>query len=162
MDVLRHTFRPEFLNRVDETLVFKSLGKGEIERIVEIQLRDLRTRLAERKLLLEVSPEAKAMLAEVTESTWGGRKELAGPAGIIDYVSLIWIAIERSKTAREAIRTMASQVEEHGYASTGESFSISDPNEVWLMEMIGPCASARPGYGACSAAPRPRCASRST
>jgi dipeptidase len=73
----------------------------------------------------------------ITESTWGGRSELAGPAGIIDYGSLIWIALERSKTAREAVRTMAGIVDEHGYASTGESFSISDPNEVWLMEMIG-------------------------
>jgi ATP-dependent Clp protease ATP-binding subunit ClpB len=64
MDVLRHTFRPEFLNRVDETVIFKSLGKGEIEKIVEIQLKDLRKRLAERKLQLEVTPEAKAVLAE--------------------------------------------------------------------------------------------------
>jgi ATP-dependent Clp protease ATP-binding subunit ClpB len=64
MDVLRHTFRPEFLNRVDETVIFKSLGKEEIEKIVEIQLKDLRKRLAERKLRLEVTPEAKAMLAE--------------------------------------------------------------------------------------------------
>ena len=64
MDVLRHTFRPEFLNRVDETVIFKSLGKEEIEKIVEIQLKDLRRRLAERKLQLEVTPEAKAMLAE--------------------------------------------------------------------------------------------------
>jgi ATP-dependent Clp protease ATP-binding subunit ClpB len=64
MDVLRHTFRPEFLNRIDETVIFKSLGKAQIEKIVEIQLRDLRKRLAERKLQLEVSPEAKALLAE--------------------------------------------------------------------------------------------------
>jgi ATP-dependent Clp protease ATP-binding subunit ClpB len=64
MDVLRHTFRPEFLNRVDETVIFKSLGKDEIEKIVLIQLKDLRKRLAERKLQLEVTPEAKAMLAE--------------------------------------------------------------------------------------------------
>jgi len=64
MDVLRHTFRPEFLNRVDETVVFKSLGRGEIEKIVDIQLKDLRRRLAERKLHLEVTPEAKALLAE--------------------------------------------------------------------------------------------------
>jgi ATP-dependent Clp protease ATP-binding subunit ClpB len=64
MDVLRHTFKPEFLNRIDETVVFHSLGKGEIERIVEIQLKDLRKRLAERKLQLEVTPEAKALLAE--------------------------------------------------------------------------------------------------
>jgi ATP-dependent Clp protease ATP-binding subunit ClpB len=64
MDVLRHTFRPEFLNRVDETVVFKSLGKEEIARIVDIQLKDLRRRLAERKIHLEVTPEAKAQLAE--------------------------------------------------------------------------------------------------
>jgi ATP-dependent Clp protease ATP-binding subunit ClpB len=64
MDVLRHTFRPEFLNRVDETVIFKSLGREELEKIVEIQLRDLRRRLAERKLQLEVAPEAKKMLAE--------------------------------------------------------------------------------------------------
>jgi dipeptidase len=73
----------------------------------------------------------------IAETTWGGRKELAGPAGILDYGSLIWIALERSKTAREAILTMASLVEAHGYASTGESFSISDPEEVWLMEIVG-------------------------
>jgi ATP-dependent Clp protease ATP-binding subunit ClpB len=64
MDVLRHTFKPEFLNRIDETVVFHSLGKPELERIVEIQLKDLRKRLAERKLQLEVTKEAKAMLAE--------------------------------------------------------------------------------------------------
>ena len=64
MDVLRHTFKPEFLNRIDETVVFHSLGKGEIERIVDIQLKDLRKRLAERKLQLEVTAEAKALLAE--------------------------------------------------------------------------------------------------
>jgi ATP-dependent Clp protease ATP-binding subunit ClpA len=64
MDVLRHTFKPEFLNRIDETVVFHALGKSELERIVEIQLKDLRKRLAERKLQLEVTPEAKAMLAE--------------------------------------------------------------------------------------------------
>jgi ATP-dependent Clp protease ATP-binding subunit ClpB len=64
MDVLRHTFRPEFLNRVDETVIFKSLGREEIEKIVDIQLKDLRRRLAERKLQLEVTPEARKMLAE--------------------------------------------------------------------------------------------------
>jgi ATP-dependent Clp protease ATP-binding subunit ClpB len=64
MDVLRHTFKPEFLNRIDETVIFHSLGKAEIERIVEIQLKDLRKRLAERKLQLEVKSEAKALLAE--------------------------------------------------------------------------------------------------
>jgi ATP-dependent Clp protease ATP-binding subunit ClpB len=64
MDVLRHTFRPEFLNRIDETVVFHALGKAELEHIVEIQLKDLRARLAERKLSLDVTKEAKAILAE--------------------------------------------------------------------------------------------------
>ena len=73
----------------------------------------------------------------IGESTWGGRKELEAPAGIIDYGSLIYIALERAKTAREAIQVMTSLVAEHGYASTGESFSIADPKETWLLEMIG-------------------------
>lgn len=73
----------------------------------------------------------------IAESTFGGRKELEGPAGIIDYGSLIYIALERARSAREAIRVMTELVTEYGYASTGESFSIVDPKEAWLMEMIG-------------------------
>jgi dipeptidase len=73
----------------------------------------------------------------IGETTFTGRKELEGPAGIVDYGSLMYIALERAKTAREAISVMTSLVEEFGYASTGESFSISDPNEVWILEMIG-------------------------
>jgi dipeptidase len=73
----------------------------------------------------------------IGESTFGGRKELEEPAGIIDYGSLIYIALERAKTAREAIQVMTQLVAEHGYASSGESFSIADPKEVWLLEMIG-------------------------
>jgi ATP-dependent Clp protease ATP-binding subunit ClpB len=64
MDLLRHTFRPEFLNRIDEIVIFKSLGREQLEKIVDIQLKDLRKRLAERKLQLEVTPEAKVLLAE--------------------------------------------------------------------------------------------------
>jgi dipeptidase len=73
----------------------------------------------------------------IGESTFTGREELEGPAGIIDYGSLIYIALERAKTAREAIQVMTSLVAEHGYASTGETFSIADPKEAWLLEMIG-------------------------
>lgn len=73
----------------------------------------------------------------IGETTFGGREELSEPAGIIDYGSLMYIALERAKTAREAIQVMTSLVAEYGYASTGESFSIADPNEVWLLEMIG-------------------------
>ena len=73
----------------------------------------------------------------ITETTFGGRSELEDPKGIIDYVSLMTIALQRSKTAREAIQVMTSLVQEYGYASEGESFSIADPNEVWILEMIG-------------------------
>ncbi len=73
----------------------------------------------------------------ISESTFTGRKELEGPAGIVDYGSLIYIALERAKTAREAIKVMTDLVAEYGYASTGESFSIADPKEVWILEMIG-------------------------
>ena len=73
----------------------------------------------------------------ITETTFGGREELVDPKGVIDYVSLMAIALQRSKTAREAIAVMTSLVQKYGYASGGESFSIADPNEVWILEMIG-------------------------
>ncbi len=73
----------------------------------------------------------------VCETTFGGREELADSTGIIDYGSLIYIALERSKTAREAIDVMTSLVAKYGYYSEGETFSIADKNEVWVMEMMG-------------------------
>ena len=72
----------------------------------------------------------------IGETTWGGRPELEIGEGI-DYGSLIYIALERCKTAREAIKCMTDLVAEYGYASSGETFSIADPNEVWMMELIG-------------------------
>lgn len=73
----------------------------------------------------------------ITESTFGGREELHGTEGIMDYGSLIYIALQRSATAREAIKVMTGLVDKYGYKSTGESFTIADKNEVWVMEMIG-------------------------
>ena len=73
----------------------------------------------------------------ISESTWGGRPELGAANGIIDYGSLIYIALERAKTAREAIKVMTGLVADYGYASSGESFSIADPDEIWIMELIG-------------------------
>ncbi len=72
----------------------------------------------------------------ITESTWGGREELAG-TGIIDYGSLIYITLERAKTAREALKIMTDLIDKYGYASSGESFSIADPDEAWILELIG-------------------------
>lgn len=74
----------------------------------------------------------------ISETTFGGRKELQQQEGaIIDYGSLIYMTLQRAKTAREAIAIMTDLVARYGYASGGESFSLSDPNEVWIMEMIG-------------------------
>ena len=72
----------------------------------------------------------------IGETTFGGREELVDPNGIVDYGSLMFIALERSTSAREAIKIMADLVEEYGYGSDGESFSISDANEVWYMEIM--------------------------
>lgn len=73
----------------------------------------------------------------IGETTFGGREELRDKSGILDYGSLMFIALQRAKTAREAIKVITELVAEYGYCSTGESMSIADPNEVWLFEIIG-------------------------
>lgn len=73
----------------------------------------------------------------IGETTFGGRPELVDTLGVIDYGSLIYIGLQRSRSAREAIQVMTGLVKEYGYYSSGESFTIADPNEVWIMEMIG-------------------------
>ena len=73
----------------------------------------------------------------IGETTFGGRPELVDTTGIIDYGSLIYLGLQRSRNAREAIKVMTELVQEYGYYSSGESFTIADPNEIWIMEMIG-------------------------
>ena len=73
----------------------------------------------------------------ITETTWGGLSQLEDPNGKIDYGSLIYITLQRAKTAREAIATIVELANTYGYASSGESFSIADANEAWIMELIG-------------------------
>lgn len=73
----------------------------------------------------------------IGETTYGGREELVDTTGIMDYGSLIYTTLQRAKTAREAIQIIAALVEEYGYYSSGESFSISDKNEAWIFEIIG-------------------------
>ena len=69
----------------------------------------------------------------IGETTYGGRSELVDTTGIVDYGSLIYIALQRSKSAREAIKIMAELMANHGYYSSGESFSVADANEVWIF-----------------------------
>ena len=79
----------------------------------------------------------------IGETTWGGREEQADPNGIMDYGSLIYIALQRASTAREAIDVIVSLANEYGYPSEGESFSIADPQEAWVMDLVGKGESNR-------------------
>ena len=73
----------------------------------------------------------------IGETTFGGREEMVDTTGIIDYGSLMYLGLQRAKTAREAITIMTTLVEKYGYCSEGETFTICDPNEAWIMEMMG-------------------------
>ena len=79
----------------------------------------------------------------IGETTYGGREEMVDSTGILDYGSLIYVTLQRAKTAREAISVMTSLVEKYGYNSEGEAFSICDPNEAWIMEMQGTGAGSK-------------------
>jgi len=93
-------------------------------------------RIAQAPITYSVVGNMNEHQVAVGETTYGGRKELHG-SGLVDYGSLMFIALQRSKTAREAITVIDEIVKEYGYASSGESLSISDPDEVWIMEIIG-------------------------
>jgi dipeptidase len=73
----------------------------------------------------------------IGETTFGGRHELVDTTSLIDYGSMMYLALQRAKTAREAIKVMDQLMQTYGYCSSGESFSVADPNEVWIMEVIG-------------------------
>lgn len=73
----------------------------------------------------------------IAETTWGGRGEQADENGIMDYGSLIYVTLQRARTAREAIRTIVELANEYGYPSEGETFSIADPQEAWVMDLVG-------------------------
>ena len=73
----------------------------------------------------------------IAETTWGGREGLSDPAGIMDYGSLIYVTLQRAKTAREAIETIVGLADTYGYPSSGETFSIADTEEAWIMDLVG-------------------------
>ena len=110
---------------------------GEMRRVVDWDEGKYRGEIEQVAHTYNVVGNMNENQVSVTESTFGGRNECVDPNGIIDYGSLIYIALERSKTAREAIKVMTDLVAKYGYCSGGESFSIADPNEIWIMEMVG-------------------------
>lgn len=110
---------------------------GTMRRIVDGDTNHYQGEIPEAPVTYSVMGNINEHQLSIMETTFGGREELVDPKGIIDYVSLMALGMQRAKTAREAIQVMADLVQQYGYASEGESFSIADPNEVWIMEMIG-------------------------
>lgn len=111
--------------------------KGEMRKIFDWDTGKYHGEIPEAPITYNVIGNINEYQLSIAETTYGGREEMVDTTGIIDYGSLIYIALQRSKTAREAISVMTSLVEKYGYCSEGETFSICDPNEAWIMEMMG-------------------------
>ncbi|MBQ0064085.1 MAG: C69 family dipeptidase [Prevotella sp.] len=116
---------------------------GEMRQIYEWDTNKYLGEIPQAPVTYNVIGQMNANQVSITETTFGGREELADSTGLIDYGSLIYIALERSKTAREAIDIMTRLAEKYGYYSEGETFSICDKNEAWLLEMMGKGAGGK-------------------
>ena len=110
---------------------------GEMRRIIDRDSKEYHGEIPEAPVTYSVIGNINEWQVTIGETTYGGRKELKDSTGLIDYGSLMDLALQRAKTAREAIQVMTSLAEKYGYCSTGEVFSICDPNEAWIMEMVG-------------------------
>lgn len=117
-------------------------AKGEMRKVIDWDTREYHGEIPEAAETYNVIGNINEWQVTIGETTYGGREEMVDTTGILDYGSLIYIALQRSRTAREAIQVMTSLVETYGYNSEGETFTICDPNEAWIMEMMG-CASDR-------------------
>lgn len=111
--------------------------KGEMRKIVNWDTKEYQGEIPEAPVTYNVIGNINEYQVTIGETTYGGREEMVDSTGIIDYGSLIYIALQRSKTAREAIKVMTTLAETYGYNSEGETFTICDPNEAWIMEMMG-------------------------
>jgi dipeptidase len=111
--------------------------KGEMRLIYDWDTRAYHGSIPEAPVTYNVIGNINEYQVTIGETTYGGREEMVDTTGIIDYGSLIYIALQRSKTAREAIQVMTSLTETYGYCSEGETFTICDPEEAWIMEIVG-------------------------
>lgn len=111
--------------------------KGEMRLIYDWDTRAYHGSIPEAPVTYNVIGNINEYQVTIGETTYGGREEMVDTTGIIDYGSLIYIALQRSKNAREAIQVMTSLTETYGYCSEGETFTICDPEEAWIMEMMG-------------------------
>ena len=110
---------------------------GEMRQVYEWDTNKYLGEIAEAAETYNVIGNSNEWQVTIGETTFGGRHEMTDSTGIIDYGSLIYIALQRSKTAREAIQVMTSLVEKYGYYSEGETFSVADKDEAWMLEMMG-------------------------
>lgn len=111
--------------------------KGSVRKIYDWDTNVYHGQIPEAEVTYNVIGNINEYQVSIGETTFGGREELVDTIGILDYGSLIYIALQRSKTAREAIKVMTTLTDKYGYCSGGETFTICDPNEAWIMEMIG-------------------------
>lgn len=111
--------------------------KGEMRKIFDWDTGEYHGEIPEAPVTYNVIGNINEFQLSIGETTYGGREEMIDTTGILDYGSLIYVTLQRAKTAREAISVMTSLVEKYGYCSSGETFSICDPNEAWIMEMMG-------------------------
>mgnify|MGYP004615695043 FL=1 len=112
-------------------------AKGEMLQIYDWDTKEYHGQIPQAPETYNVIGNINEYQVTIGETTFGGREEMVDTTGIIDYGSLIYIALQRSKTAREAISVMTRLVETYGFCSEGETFTICDPNEAWIMEMMG-------------------------
>lgn len=111
--------------------------KGSVRKIYDWDTNVYHGQIPEAEVTYNVIGNINEYQVSIGETTFGGREELVDTTGILDYGSLIYIALQRSRTAREAIKVMTTLTDKYGYCSGGETFTICDPNEAWIMEMIG-------------------------
>ena len=112
-------------------------AKGDRREIIDYDTHESHGFIPEAPVTYNVIGNINEYQVSIGETTYGGREEMVDKSGISDYGSLMYLGLQRSKTAREAIKVMTSLVETYGYNSGGETFTIADPNEVWLLEMQG-------------------------
>lgn len=112
-------------------------AKGEMRKIYDWDTNKYHGEIPEAPETYNVIGNINEYQVTIGETTFGGRHEMTDSTGIIDYGTLIYLGLQRSKTARQAITVMTTLAETYGYCSEGESFTICDPNEAWIMEMVG-------------------------
>ena len=118
-------------------------AKGEMRKIFDWDSNKYHGEIPEVAETYNVIGNINEWQVTIAETTYGGREEMVDSTGIMDYGSLIYVALQRSKTAREAIKVMTTLANTYGYNSGGETFTICDPNEAWIMEMMGKGAGSK-------------------